>query len=161
VPAWIPARNYLSRLTRPPKHQPADPALAARLLGIDAGALLEGAPTVHNVPRNGNLLGHLFESLVVQSVRVYAQAAEARIYHMRTMGERHEVDIIVERADGRFLGMEVRLASTITDADVAHLKWLKTKAGNDMLDAVVINTGQYAYRRKDGIAVVPAALFGP
>jgi len=116
---------------------------------------------VHNVPRNGNLLGHLFESLVVQSVRVYAQAAEARIYHMRTMGERHEVDIIVERADGRFLGMEVRLASTITDADVAHLKWLKTKAGNDMLDAVVINTGQYAYRRKDGIAVVPAALFGP
>ncbi len=161
VPAWIPAKNYMSRLTRPPKHQLADPALAARLLGIDAGALLRGASLGPVVPRDGNLLGHLFESLVIQSLRVYAQAAEARVFHMRTMGERHEVDSIVERADGRFIAVEVKLSTAIRDADTAHLNWLKAKAGDDMLDAVVINTGSYAYRRKDGVAVVPAALFGP
>ncbi len=37
----------------------------------------------------------------------------------------------------------------------------KSRAGDDLLDAVVVTTGTEAYRRKDGIAVVPAALLGP
>jgi hypothetical protein len=45
--------------------------------------------------------------------------------------------------------------------DVRHLHWLKRKLGNDLLDAVVVMTGRGAYRRPDGIAVVPAALLGP
>ena len=44
---------------------------------------------------------------------------------------------------------------------VADLHWLHEKSGEDLLDAVVINTGPEACRRKDGIAVVPAALLGP
>ena len=47
-----------------------------------------------------------------------------------------------------------------TDADVVHLRWLRAQLGADLLDAVVISTGQHAYRRPDGIAVVPAALLG-
>jgi hypothetical protein len=49
----------------------------------------------------------------------------------------------------------------VDDADVRHLLWLRDRVGDDLLDAVVITTGDEAYRRPDGVAVVPAALLGP
>jgi len=67
----------------------------------------------------------------------------------------------VERADGRVLAIEVKLARTVADADVRHLRWLAGRIGDELLDAMVITTGGEAYRRPDGIAVVPAALLGP
>lgn len=161
VPGWAPSRNYFSRLARPDKHHLADPALAAALLGVSAASLLEGDDAGLPIPRDGTLLGHLFESLVTQSVRVYAQAAEANVRHLSTKGGRHEVDLIVERADHRIVAMEVKLGRDASDADVRHLRWLKEKMGDDLVDAVVLTTGPVAYRRKDGIAVVPAALLGP
>lgn len=161
VAAWAPTRNYFSRLARPEKHQLADPALAARLLGVGVETLLEGKEGAARIPRDGTLLGHLFESLVTLSVRVYAQASEARVGHLRTKGGRHEVDLIVERPDGRVLALEVKLAGSVSDDDVRHLRWLRERMGDDLLDAAVITTGRAAYRRPDGICVIPAALLGP
>ena len=129
VPAWAPTRNPISRLIRSPKHHLADPALAARLLRVGADALIAGRSTGYAIPRDGSSLGHLFESLVALSVRVYAQASEAAVGHMQTAGGAHEVDLIVERDDHRVVAIEVKLSQ--------------------------------AYRRRDGIAVVPAALLGP
>ena len=160
VPAWLPTRNRLRRLASAPVHQMADPAIAARLLGVTAEALLEGSNGGWGTAREGTLLGALFESLVTLSVRVYAQACEARVFHLRTHGGEHEVDLIVERADGRILAFEVKLAAAIGDRDVAHLRWLADRAGPGLLDAAVITTGAEAYRRRDGIAVIPAALLG-
>jgi hypothetical protein len=161
VEAWLPTRNRISRLSSPPKHQLADPALAARLLGVDADALLEGRATGPPVPRDGTLLGALFESLVTLSVRTYAQAAEATVKHLRTAGGKREVDLIVERADGRVVAIEVKLARNVSDRDAGHLHWLADRIGDELLDAVIVTTGAEAYRRKDGIAIVPAALLGP
>jgi predicted AAA+ superfamily ATPase len=161
VPAWIPTRNYLSRLSRPPKHQMVDPALAARLLGVDADALLQGKEGGALIPRDGPLLGHLFEALATLSVRVFAQAAEARVRHLRLYSGAREVDLIVERPDHRVVAVEVKLSATVRDDDVNDLVWLRESIGDNLLDAVVINTGPRAYRRQDGIAVVPAALLGP
>ncbi|MEO6331777.1 MAG: DUF4143 domain-containing protein [Gemmatimonadaceae bacterium] len=161
VPAWLPSRNHIARLAHPDKHHLADPALAATLLGTTIESLLEGDDAGVAMPRDGTLLGHLFESLVTQSVRVYAQSAEAEIRHLRTKGGRNEVDLIVERADRRVLGIEIKLAKTVTDADVKHLRWLRDELGDDLLDAIIVTTGSQAYRRQDGIAVVPAALLGP
>lgn len=170
VPGWTPSRNQLSRLTQAPRHHLADPALAARLLGIDEGALLsgavsplfderDGAPIVRApAPRDGTLFGQLFESLVTLSVRTYAQVAEARVRHLRDQDGRHEVDIIVERADQRVVAFEVKLSAEVDDRDVRHLLWLRDKLGDDLLDAAVLSTGTHAYRRPDGIAVIPAAL---
>ena len=53
------------------------------------------------------------------------------------------------------------MAVAARDDDVRHLAWLRQQIGHDLLDAVVITTGAEAYRRQDGIAVVPAALLGP
>jgi predicted AAA+ superfamily ATPase len=93
-------------------------------------------------------------------VRVYAQAAEARVRHFRDRNGEHEVDLIAERADGRVLAIEVKLARSITDGDIKHLRWLKGRLGDDLPDAIVVSTGPYAYGRPDGIGVVPAALLG-
>ncbi len=161
VPAWSPQRNDLSRLAQSPKHQLVDPAVAARLLGVGVGALLDGTPSGPLGPSDGTLLGALFESMVTLDVRVCAQAAEARVGHFRTRNGDHEVDLIVERADRRIVAIEVKLARAIVDDDVKHLRWLQGRLGADLLDTIVISTGPYAYRRPDGIGVVPAALLGP
>ncbi len=152
VPAWIPSRNYLNRLSQSPKHHLADPGLAARALGLDMDALL-GNEVV--------MFGNLFESLVTLSVRVFAQNAESRVGHLRLHGGRREVDLIVERPDRKALAIEVKLSATVRDSDVENLKWLREQLGPEMVDCLVIHTGPDAYRRKDGIAVVPAALLGP
>ena len=159
VPGWRPSRNHLARLTESPKHHLADPALAARLLGIDERVLL-GRATPGERPRDGALFGQLFESLVTLSVKVYAQGAEARVHHMRTYDGRQEVDLIVESDDQRVLAIEIKLSGEVTDDDVKHLHWLRERIGKDLLDAVVVTTGKQAYRRADGVAVVPAVLLG-
>lgn len=161
VPAWRPTRNHLARLAAAPKHQLADPALAARLLGAGRDGLLEGEPLGPPVPRDGTLLGALFESLVTMCVRVYAQSAEARIGHLRTHSGDREVDLIVEGQNGKVVAIEVKLKRTIRDDDVRSLHWLAAEIGDELLDSIVVSTGEEAYRRADGIGVVPAALLGP
>lgn len=161
VPAWQPTRSHLTRLTAAPKHQMADPALAARLLGATTAALLHGQDLGPAIPRDGTLLGALFEALNTLAIRVYAQAVKARVGHLRTFVGQREIDLIVERQDGRVIAVEVKLARTVEDHDVRHLAWLSTEIGGELLDALIITTGPEAYRRPDGIAVVPAALLGP
>jgi uncharacterized protein len=161
LPGWQPSRNTIAQLALPPKHHLADPALAARLLGATAGALLQGETPGPQVPRSGTLLGALFESLVTQSVRVYAQKGEAKVGHLRTHRGRHEVDLIVERDDGRVIAIETKLGGAPDDKAAKHLHWLAAEIGDELLDSIIITTGPHAYRRSDGIAVVPAALLGP
>jgi predicted AAA+ superfamily ATPase len=161
LPAWLPTHNHLRRLSAAPKHHLVDPALAARLLGVDTSGLLDARSARPSIARDTTLIGQLFESLITLSVRVYAQAAEARVNHLRTHAGEHEVDLIVERGDHRILAIEIKLAATVGDRDVRHLRWLAERVGADLLDAVVITTGADAYRRPDGVAVVPAALLGP
>lgn len=159
--AWLPSRSRLSRLTVAAKHFLADPALAVALLDVDAATLLEGRPAGPAMPREGTLLGALFESLVALNVRVYAQAAQSGVQHLRTKNGDREVDLVLTGRAGRVVAIEVKLAQTVTDHDVRHLRWLAGQIGPDLTDAVVITTGPEAYRRSDGVAVVPAALLGP
>jgi hypothetical protein len=123
--------------------------------------LLAGTPPATPIPRDGTFLGSLFESLLTLTVRVFAQAAEASVHHLRTRDGEHEVDLIVQRADGKILALEVKLAATVSDRDVRHLRWLADLLGDGLLDAAVLTTGADAYRRRDGVAVIPAALLGP
>jgi predicted AAA+ superfamily ATPase len=161
VPAWLPAFNPLKRLTASPKHHLVDPALAARLVGVGRDGLLRGEGGGRLVAATGPWLGALFESLVTQSVRVYAEANQARVGHLRTKGGDREIDLIVETPDRRVVAIEVKLAATVDDHDVRHLNWLAEQLGDRLADRVVVTPGRYAYRRRDGVAVVPLALLGP
>lgn len=152
VPGWSPSRNPFTRLQQAPKHQLADPALAARLLNLTEQSLARGSGTA--------MTGPLFEALTTLSVRVAAQASMARVGHLRTANGDREIDLVVEGLDGQVVGIEVKLARSVTDADVRHLLWLRDRLGHDVADLLVITAGEYAYRRPDGVAVVPLALFG-
>lgn len=161
VHAWLPTNNRFTELGSSDKHHLADPALAARLLNVTPAGLLSGAPAGPAVPRDGTLLGALFESLVALNLRAYAQACEAEVRHLRTHRGEHEVDFVLEASGGGFLAVEVKLSATVEAEDVRHLLWLRQLLGDEVVDAVLITTGPQAYRRRDGIAVVPAALLGP
>lgn len=83
---------------------------------------------------------------MTQTVRVYADALHATTAHLRTKDGHREIDLIVEGSDRRVIAIEVKL---------------ETKLGERLADRLVITTGPVAYRRPDGVAVVPLALLGP
>ncbi|MCE1173260.1 MAG: DUF4143 domain-containing protein [Propionibacteriales bacterium] len=162
LPAWTGSRNNLAALKQSPKHHLADPALAARLLGVSSRSLLSRPhPGSVSISHDGTLLGALFESLVTQSVRVYADAARATVSHLRTQRGDHEVDLIITGEDGAVVALEVKLGPVPEDRDTRHLLWLRERLGDQLVAAAIITTGSTAYRRPDGIAVIPAALLGP
>lgn len=152
VSGWSPSRNPLTRLQQAPKHQLADPALATRLLNLSARTLATATGAA--------MAGPLFEALATLTVRVAAQAAESRVGHLRTRNGDHEVDLILEGPDGQVIGIEVKLAAHVADSDVQHLRWLREQLADDVVDLLVLTTGTTAYRRTDGIGVVPLALLG-
>lgn len=151
LPAWDMRRSPFAGLAKTPKHQLADPAFALRLLGVPAAKL---------TGRFNYLLGPLFESLATLSVRVAAQASFGTVGHFRTVKGDREVDLIAQDQDGAIVALEVKLAANVGDDDVKHLLWLRDKLPDDVVDAVILTTGSRAYRRPDGIAVVPLALLG-
>ena len=150
VPAWHFTRSPFAGLASSPKHQLADPAFALRLSSIPASQLATLG--------RAYILGPLFESLGTLSVRVAVESLFGRVGHLRTVRGEHEVALIAEDQDGRIVAFEVKLSTHATDDDVRHLHWLREKVGDAMADAVVITMGTRAYRRPDGIAVVPLAL---
>lgn len=160
LPAWAPIGHEFARLGQTPTHHLADPALAARLLGLTHHALLDGAGTPLG-PQHGTTLGRLFESLATLSVRVLAQRAEATVAHLRTRNGDHEIDLILTTPEGKILAAEVKLSGTVSDHDLRHLTWLTSRYAERVIDRIAITTGPSAYRRPDGIAVVPLALLGP
>jgi hypothetical protein len=160
VDAWLPSQNHLQRITQSPKHYLVDPALAASLLGISTSSLLSGDGGL--APLKGSpIFGRLFENLVAMHLQTFAINNRLKLRHLRTRNGDHEVDFILEQPDGRFIAIEAKLNGATSDADQQHLLWLKEKVGDQMIDALVVNTGQYAYRTKQGIASVPLALLGP
>lgn len=162
VPGWSPTRSHINRLTNAPKHHLADPALAVAILGLDADRLLAGKSAEPAIPRDGTFLGALLESLVALNLRVYAQAADAKVGHLRTKSGDREIDFIVQARSGEVVALEVKLATTVNDHDVRHLNWLSDQLGPDLVDAAILTTGRDAYRRaSDNIAVIPVALLGP
>jgi hypothetical protein len=97
---------------------------------------------------------------VTPSIRVHAQASAAREGHLRKWSAEREIDLIVE-SDRSVLSIEVKLGRTPDDRDVRHLLWLRHQLGEELLDSLIVTSGRTAYRRPDGVAVVPAALIGP
>jgi len=159
VPAWEPLGKEFTRLGATPVHHLADPALAARLLNLTKTSLLDGVGQPIG-PQEGTMLGRLFESLATLSIRVLAQGAEAEVAHLRTRNGDREIDLMLTDPNGKVTAIEVKLGTTVNDHDVRHLKWFQSRYESQVNDLVVVNTGAHAYRRQDGVAVVPLALLG-
>lgn len=163
VQAWSPDGHALGRLAKTPKHFLADPALAVRLLDLDDADLLNGVgdsvAAVRAVAERRPLLGRLLEALVALSLQVYVDHIGARLRHLRTRNGDHEIHFIIEKG-AAVIGIEVKLSATVDDSDLTHLRWLRDRRGSQPTDLIVVTTGSTAYRRRDGIGVVPASLLG-
>jgi predicted AAA+ superfamily ATPase len=153
-PAWSRHLRSKHRLRTAPKRHFVDPSLAVAALRATPDRLLGDL----------NLLGFLFESLVVRDLRVYAQAADAQVSQYRDSGGL-EVDAILETGDGRWIALEVKLGQGQIDAAAVSLTRFAERidtasCGSPALLGVVVATG-YGYRRKDGVAVIPIGALGP
>lgn len=150
LPAW--STNRLNRLVRLPKRHLVDPALLGPLLGIEPRAVL----------RDGDLLGRLLDSFVVAQLRADCAVStlpSPRLFHARDGNGRHEVDVIVELADGRVIAFEIK-ADAAPGADAGrHLRWLRDAAGERFVAGVVLHTGPRLVRYPDGILAVPICAF--
>lgn len=153
-PAWSPKMRSRTVLRSAAKRHFVDPSLAV--------AALDGSPD--RLLADLRTLGFLFESLVVRDLRVYAQANDARVYQFRDAGGL-EVDAIVETRSGSWLAFEVKLGHGQIDLAAETLTRFAAKvdsesSGAPVLLGVITATG-YAYRRSDGVAVIPIGALGP
>lgn len=153
-PAWGPHLRSRSRVRTSPRRHFVDPSLAVAVLRATPDRLLTDL----------NLLGFLFESLVVRDLRIYAQACDAEVLHYKDNTDL-EVDAIVEMADGRWAAFEVKLGARAVDEGADSLLRFAsrvdtTKCGLPLLLGVITGTG-LAYTRPDGVAVVPIGVLGP
>jgi len=96
----------------------------------------------------------------VQSIRVAAEANFATVGHFRTRNGDHEIDAVIESAEGGIIPVEVKLTYTPSPEDGKHLLWLRDGLPDEVIDMIIITTGDRAYRREDGIACIPLALLG-
>jgi len=159
LPCWGEGENFFGRLKQTPKHFLADPGLEARLLGVTADDLLTGRESTVHDPEYGSIAGRLFESLCAMSVRTYASVLGAKVYHLRTSSGSREIDLIIER-DRKLVIIEIKMGASVDNEDVRHLNWFEEKLGDRVKEKIILTTGDRAYRRQDGVLVIPAALFG-
>lgn len=151
-PAWAPQLRSRTAAVQTPKRHLADPSLVTALLGASPERLLMERET----------LGFVFESQVVHDLRIYSQAAEARgVYHYRDAKGRDEIDVIIESADGAWIGVEVKLGTGSIDTAAAHLHRVTKKMVRPPVAKLVVVPVGLAHRRTDGIHVVPLTVLGP
>ncbi len=153
-PAWAPHLRSRSRLRSAAKRHFVDPSLAVAALRATPEGLL----------KDMNLLGFLFESLVVRDLRVYAQAVDAEVLQYRD-NTGLEVDAVIQCADGRWGAIEIKLGAGMVEQGVTSLlKFVDRvdtdKCGSPSLLAVITGTG-YGYLRDDGVSVIPIAALKP
>ncbi|MFM7291528.1 MAG: ATP-binding protein [Planctomycetia bacterium] len=152
--AWAPHLRSRSRLRQGPKRRFVDPSLAVACLRASPERLLGGM----------ELFGFLFESLVIRDLRVYAQAADAEVFHYRD-NTGLEVDAIVEAHDGRWAAFEVKLGQSAIDEASETLRRfadrVDTKQCGEPATLAVITGNGFAYVRPDGVAVIPIGSLGP
>ena len=153
-PAWAPAMRSRVQLRSAPRRHFVDPSLAVAALRASPDRLLGALES----------MGLLFESMLVRDLRVLAQPIDGQVLHYRD-NKGLEVDAIVTCDDGRWGAFEVKLGHTRIDEAASNLlafvaKIDTTVCGQPGVLAVVTGTG-LAYRRNDGVHVVPIGTLGP
>lgn len=153
-PAWAPHLRSQSLLRSSPKRHFVDPSLAVAALRGSSARLLADL----------QLMGFLFESLVIRDLRIYAQAHDGAVRQYRD-NTGLEVDAIIETGDGRWAAFEVKLGAGHIEEGAANLLRFRdrvdtAKCGTPSALAVIVATG-YAYQREDDVAVIPIGCLGP
>jgi predicted AAA+ superfamily ATPase len=145
LPAW--SANVGKRLVKAPKLHLVDTGLAAHLLGLDESGIAESPQS----------LGALLETFVVTELLkdLGWATTRARLYHFRSSDGRREVDVVVEDARGRVVGIEVRATSTPGGSDFEGLRALQALVGERFVRGVVLHLGDAALPFGDRLEAAP------
>ena len=146
--AWQPSLRSKTGIRTSNKRHFVDTSIATAVLELNPTSILE----------DFNLFGFLFEDFCLRDVRVYTEPLRGAVYHYHDNSEL-ESDLIIRLHDGRWAAVEVKTGSKeIEDAAENLIKLSKTvdtsKIGEPSF-LMVLTAGQYAYRREDGVYIVP------
>lgn len=148
IPAWT--TNRLARVTRTTKRCVVDSALLGPLAGMSARSVL----------RDVDQLGRLIDTFVVSQLRAELSAVEPELtmYHLRQEHGRHEVDVVLEAADGRVVACEIKATAAPVPDMARHLVWLRNQLGDDFIVGVLLHTGPRAFRLDERIYAMPISF---
>ncbi|MBR5319312.1 MAG: ATP-binding protein [Peptococcaceae bacterium] len=150
MPAWNPNLRSKAAIRSSDTRYYIDPSIAAAALGIGPQDLIADLKT----------FGFLFETLCVRDLRVFADAMNGSVYHYRDK-DGLECDAVVHLRNGAYGLVEIKLGGdSLIEEGAKTLTALAKKIDTDKMNApafsmVLVGIGNYAYRRKDGIYVVP------
>ena len=150
LPAWNPNLRSKSAIRTADTRYFTDPSIATAALGIGPGDLLKDIET----------FGLVFETLCIRDLRIYAEAINGSVYHYRDSNGL-ECDAVIHLRNGNYGLVEIKLGGErlIEEGAKNLLKLAKqidtTKMPAPSLMMVLVGVGSYAYRRNDGVYVVP------
>lgn len=140
------------RVGKAEKRHFVDPSLACAVLGIRQARLMDDL----------GLMGCMFESLAVRDLRVYAEHIGGKIYHYRDNATGRELDAVLELSDGVYGAVEIKMGVGAIDKAAEDLsQFANSCVRKPAFLCVVSGLIDYAYRRDDGVYVVPLTALKP
>ena len=150
MPAWNPNLRSKTAIRTSDTRYYVDPSIAAAALGIGSQDLIGDL----------NTFGFLFETLCIRNLRVFADALNGQVYHFRDK-DGLECDAVIHLRNGSYGLVEIKLGGErAIESGAASLQALGGKIDTEKMKSpaflmVLTGTGDFAYRRADGVYVVP------
>ena len=152
MPAWNPNLRSKTAIRTSDTRYFVDPSIATAVLGIGPNDLMNDL----------NTMGLMFETMCVRDLRIFADVLDGNVYHFRDKNGL-ECDAVVHLRNGKYGLIEIKLGGeTLINEGAKTLTSLASKIDTDKMKApafkmILTATGNYAYRREDGILVVPSS----
>ena len=150
MPAWNPNLRSKTAIRSSDTRYYVDPSIAVAALGLGPNDLANDL----------NTFGFLFETLCIRDLRVYADALNGEVYHYRDK-DGQECDAVIHLRNGKYGLIEIKLGGDkLIEEGVKSLKSMEAKIDTDRMNKpsflmVLTGLGDYAYKRKDGVFIVP------
>lgn len=150
MPAWNPNMRSKTAIRTSDTRYFSDPSIATAALGIGPDDLLHDLKT----------MGLLFETMAVRDLRVFADSLDGQVYHFRDKNGL-ECDAVIHLRNGKYGLVEIKLGGEkLINEGASNLCTLEKKIDTERMNApsfkmVLVGVGRYAYRRDDGVLVVP------
>ena len=152
--AWQPSLRSKTGIRTSNKRHFVDVSIATAVLELNPKSILE----------DFNLFGFLFEDFCIRDLRVYTEPLRGTVYHYHDKSNL-ESDMIIRLYDGRWAAVEVKTGSKEIEDAASNLITLSKEVDTSKIGApsflMVLTAGQYAYRREDGVYVVPIGCLKP
>ena len=150
MPAWNPNLRQKTSIRTTDTRYFVDPSIATAALSIGPNDLMNDL----------NTLGLFFETLCVRDLRVFAQALDGNVFHYRDKTGL-ECDTVVHLRNGDYGLIEIKIGGDkLIEEGAANLKKLSQKIDTTKMKSpsflmILTAVGSFAYRREDGVYVVP------